>query len=159
MQATFGPDAPDEKTRRREVAIFGHLLTVHIQGYSSEEILPPATVETRGLIDTGASDVCIDYRIALQLGLKAIDQSFVGIVGSSTLATIYLGRLLIPEIQFDRIMPLYALKVRQPTHDVLVGRSVLQNYLVTFDGPAGMMQVATHTNQSLLSAIEDDHAT
>lgn len=142
------------------MAILGPLLNVSILGYEPVDLgVPVPTVETRGLIDTGASDVCIDYRIAIALGLKVIDQSLVGVVGTSTLATIYLGRLLIPEIGFDRVMPLYALKVRQPTHEVLIGRSVLQNYIVTFDGPAGMFHFADRDNHDLLSAIEDDYAT
>ncbi len=88
-----------------------------------------------------------------------MDQTSVGVVGGSTLATVYLGRVIIPEIDFDQVMPVYALKVRHPTHEVLIGRSLLQNYIVTFDGPSGTFHFATRQNEHLLGAIEDDYAT
>lgn len=119
----------------------------------------PTVAETNGLIDTGASDVCIDYRVALELGLREINQATVGVVGGSTLAKIYMGRLIVPDVGFDRVCPLYALKVRQPTHDVLLGRSFLENYIVTFDGPAGTFTFATRNDFHERSAIEDDFAT
>jgi len=159
-QWTFGPATPDERTRRRETAIFGHLLPVTLGdvpvGASSPA--PARTLATRGLIDTGASDVCIDYRLAMELGLKVINQTTVGVVGGIAMANVYLGRLSLPEIGFDEVMPLYALKVRQPTHAVLLGRSFLQNYIVTFDGPAGHFTVARREHDDLLGSIEDDYA-
>lgn len=95
-------------------------------------------VRAGGLIDTEASDVCIDYRMAEELGLKRVDQRMVGIVGASVQATVYMGVVEIPELSFSEVMPLYALKVSRPTHDVLLGRSFLQNFIVTFDGPTGL---------------------
>ncbi len=143
------------------MAIFGHILPVHIAGFgpSPPTASLPALVETQGLIDTGASDVCIDYRIALQLGLREIDQATVGVVGGSTMAKIYLGRLIVPDVGFDRVCPLYALKVRHATHEVLLGRSFLENYVVTFDGPAGTFTFAARADFHERSAIEDDFAT
>lgn len=161
MATTFGPATANENERRRQTAIFGHFLDVRIDGYGAAG--PTATeigpIDVPGLLDTGASDVCIDYRIAIALGLTLINQTNVGVVGGSTLASIYLGRLIVPSVGFDRVMPLYALKVRQPTHQVLLGRSFLQNYIVTFDGPAGMLHFDTRRNEDLLGAIEDDYAT
>lgn len=157
----FGPAAANENERRRETAIFGHILPVHIAGFGSSSQAPsvPALIETRGLIDTGASDVCIDHRLALELGLREIDQAKVGVVGGSTMAKIYLGRLIVPDVGFDRVCPLYALKVRHPTHEVLLGRSFLENYIVTFDGPAGTFTFASRADFHERSAIEDDFAT
>lgn len=161
MAASFGPAAANENERRREAAILGHFLTVFIDGFGPTQ--PGRTVdgpiEARGLIDTGASDICIDYRLALELGLRAVDQVNVGVVGGSAMATVYLGRVVIPEIDFDQVMPVYAMKVRHATHEVLVGRSLLQNYIVTFDGPAGTFHFAKRQNEHLLGAIEDDYAT
>jgi predicted aspartyl protease len=137
---SFGPAAPDARARSDEVRIFGNFLDVVIRPPSG---LPRATglpdkIDARGLIDTGASEVCIDYRIAEELALRVIDQKEVGIVGATVLATIYLGVLEIPELNFSEPMRLYSLKVRRPTHDVLIGRSILRGFIVTFDGPNGM---------------------
>lgn len=143
------------------MAIFGHILDVRIAGFGASTTSPssPDIVETRGLIDTGASDICIDYRVALRLGLREINQATVGVVGGTTMARIYLGRLIVPQVGFDRVCPLYALKVSHPTHDVLLGRSFLENYIVTFDGPAGTFSFATRSDFHGRSAIEDDFAT
>jgi predicted aspartyl protease len=158
---TFGPAAANQNERRREAAIFGHLLDVGI-----ERAGPPGSDETfetqlttKGLIDTGASDICIDFRLAERLGLKMIDQTMVGVVGATVPAKIYLGRVVIPEIGFDRLMRLYALRVRHATHEVLLGRSLLQNYIVTFNGPAGIYTFATPADFQAHSTIEDDFAT
>ena len=100
-------------------------------------------VEVGGLVDTGASDVCIDYRLAEELGLRQVDQQTVGVVGASALATVHTGIIEIPELGFSQVMPLFALKVRRPSHDVLLGRSLLQNFIVTFDGPSGLFHFST----------------
>ncbi len=157
----FGPTAANENERRREMAIFGHILDVRVAGFGPPvgTSSSPDVVETRGLIDTGASDICIDYRLAIHLGLREINQATVGVVGGTTMAKIYLGRLIVPEVGFDRVCPLYALKVSHPTHDVLLGRSFLENYIVTFDGPAGTFAFATRDDFRERSAIEDDFAT
>ena len=158
---TFGPPAANENDRRREVAILGHLLEVGIQrvGPPRSEASYETEIVSKGLIDTGASDVCIDYRLAERLGLKVIDQTMVGVVGYTTPAKIYLGRLVIPQLGFDRKMRLYALKVRHATHEILLGRSFLQNYVVTFDGPAGMYTFSRPQDFQTHSTIEDDFAT
>lgn len=143
------------------MAIFGHLLSVTIASFGGAPSpgIGDQSIEMTGLIDTGASDICIDYRLALELGLKEIDQRSVGVVGGSVQAKIYLGRLIVPDVGFDRVCPLYALKVRHPTHEVLLGRSFLENYVVTFDGPAGTFTFATKDDFHPRSAIEDDFAT
>lgn len=157
---TFGPSAANENERRREVAIFGHILTVGIERVGPSQTSDAELhLQTNALIDTGASDVCIDYRLAEQLGLKMVSQTRVGVVGSTAPAAIYMGRLKVPEIGFDRVMPLYALKLKHPSHEVLLGRSFLQSYVVTFNGPSGMFHFAGPAAHEPLSAIEDDFAT
>lgn len=107
------------------------------------------SIRTRGLIDTGASDVCIDYRIAQQLGLRQIDQQDVGIVGATVPAAIYSGVLAVPDLSFSDRLPLYALKVRRPTHEVLLGRSFLRSFIVTFNGPLGTFHFASPSDYTL----------
>ena len=140
MRQSYGPSANNHGARSVEQAGLGHILDVIIRpvlgpGLSTGNI---QQVRAGGLIDTGASDVCIDYRVAQELNLKQVDQQNVGVVGATIPATVHMGVLEIPELNFSEIMPLYALKVRRPTHDVLLGRSFLKNFIVTFDGPTGL---------------------
>ena len=138
---SYGPGAGNASDRRRETTIFGHIIEVVIRPAAAN----PPTKEavslcaTNGLIDTGASDVCIDYRLAEQLALPEIDVKNVGIVGATVPASVRLGVLEVPSLGFTEIMPLYAFKVRHSTHEVILGRSFLRRYIVTFDGPQGIM--------------------
>lgn len=143
------------------MAILGHILDVGIQrvGPARDVGTYEEALEAKGLIDTGASDMCIDYRLAERLGLQVIDQTMVGVVGSRVPANIYLGRVVIPQLGFDRMMRLYALKVRHATHEILLGRSFLQNFIVTFDGPGGTFTFAWPHDFRSHGTIEDDFAT
>jgi predicted aspartyl protease len=62
---SFDPDA----YRSRELATVGAIIDVSVQGRA----LNIEPVPARGLIDTGASVVFLDRRLALQAGLKAVD--------------------------------------------------------------------------------------
>jgi predicted aspartyl protease len=97
----------------------------------------PAFHATRALIDTGASGVCIDYRIAHALRLREVDQCTITVVGSSIPAAIFMADLEVPALGYHRTIPLIASKVGRINYNVLLGRSFLSDYIVTFDGPAG----------------------
>jgi predicted aspartyl protease len=90
-----------------------------------------------GLIDTGSSVVCISTRIARQLGLRQIDRDddlhVVG--GGSVVADIYIAVIKIDLLSFEEPVQVYAVQMPRGSHDVLLGRSFLRNFMVTFDGP------------------------
>ena len=48
----------------------------------------------------------------------------------------YLGVFEIPLLGFKKMMRLFAPRIDRLNYQVLIGRSVLSEYLVTFDGPA-----------------------
>jgi hypothetical protein len=76
--------------------------------------------------------------MAQTLGLRQIDQQMVGVVGATVPAAIYMGVLEVPALNFRQMTRLFALKVKRPTHEVILGRSFLANFIVTFDGPRGI---------------------
>jgi predicted aspartyl protease len=136
---TFGPAAPDAESRRVELQLGGHLIEVIIHRPEGEpaDINAVPFFETGALIDTGASDVCIDFRIAHDLNLRQIDQRTVGTLGGSIPAAVYVGVLEVPALGFKKVMPLYAFRVRRVSFSVVLGRTFLSNYIVTFNGPEG----------------------
>ncbi len=112
-----------------------------------------------GLIDTGASVVCINKRIVRTLGLRAVDQDVVLVPGGQLLdATIYLARLEIPELGFSELTPLYAANMGRGGYQMLLGRSLLRHFITTFDGPAGMFHVHRPRSAPEREA-DDDYAT
>ncbi|MEI9965967.1 MAG: aspartyl protease family protein [Caulobacteraceae bacterium] len=136
---TFGHSAPDALGRKIALSLEGHVLEaiVHREpGAPPEDGVPPF-FEAGALIDTGASDVCIDFRLAHALKLRQIDQRTVGTLGGSVLANVYLGILEIPALDHRKLMPLLALRVARVNYSVILGRSFLSDYIVTFDGPNG----------------------
>lgn len=109
-------------------------------------------LQVRGLLDTGASDICIDYRIADRLGLEEVDQQFVGTASGGVPARVFVGKVAVPELGFAETMRLYALNAQRFTHDVLLGRSFMRRFIITFDGPAQVVQFSTPLG---LGAAED----
>ena len=63
----------------------------------------------------------------------------LGVVGGAQLdASIYLGRLIVAELEFDELTRFHAVTMLEPTSSVLLGRSFLKHFIVTYNGPEGM---------------------
>ncbi len=54
-------------------------------------------------------------------------------------------------------MPLYAVPMKQASHSVILGRSFLKNFIVTYDGPRGVFHFFTPQPDSGYG--DDDFAT
>jgi hypothetical protein len=96
------------------------------------------------LIDTGASDCCIDSGLALQLDLPIIDQQvFAGISGPMTV-NMHLAQIRAPTLSFT----LYgyfagvSLAPGGQRHSVLIGRTFLRHFTMKYDGPTGEVILA-----------------
>lgn len=89
-----------------------------------------------GIIDTGASVICIDKRIPLRLGLTPTNlKTMIVADGSEVQATVFAGELLIPELGFRDWVELHGMAMKSETNRVLIGRSFLAPYHVTYSGP------------------------
>jgi hypothetical protein len=139
----------------RELASVGSIIDIAISGRAAN--VPP--LPARGLIDTGSSVVFIDRRLALQAGLKAVDMQPVQVPGGVTIeATVFAGVLAIPVLGFKETTRFYAAAHKQASHDVLLGRSLLSKFVITFDGPAGRFHFYKPFNFPG-PASDDDYAT
>lgn len=141
------------------VIIPGHVLDVIIHrepGAKSEDGVRDF-FEAGALIDTGASDNCIDYRIAQALKLRVIDQRTISTVGGPVEVNVYLGVFEIPVLGFKKMMRLFAPRIDRLNYQVLIGRSVLKEYLLTFDGPSDQCIFARPTPH--IHELDDDFAT
>lgn len=115
---------------------------VHRERIAAPEEGVPEFLEHGAMIDTGASDTCIDYRIAHALKLRQIDQRTIGTVGGPIQVAVFLGILEIPQLGFKRLDRLFAPKIERINYSVLIGRSVLREFLFTYDGPANVCHFA-----------------
>ena len=91
------------------------------------------------LIDTGASTICLDRRVALRLGLQSVDQTLMEVAdGTRVSATVYAARLIIPELGFDDWERVAAINMQFPSDRVLLGRSFLRHFITTYHGRDGL---------------------
>ena len=143
----------------RQVAQNGNLLVVAFVGVSEakrqalvaagQPIPPP--VQIQAIIDTGASDLCVDPSVLSQLGLTPTGVAQVNTPSSGTVPVqqeLYDVSFFIPASTAQvplsiQTMPALSceLLVAQGFH-ALVGRSVLKGCLLTYDGQAGLFSLA-----------------
>ena len=112
------------------------LVTAHQQ--------PPATL-VAALIDTGASDSCIDENLAQQLQLPLIDRQDGSGIGGQDEFNVYLGHIRIAALQFiqyGRFMGVRLAAGNQP-HQAIIGRSVLKDMILVYDGRDGSVRLCT----------------
>lgn len=115
---------------------------IHREPNAAKEAGVPDFFESGAMIDTGASDTCVDYRIAHALKLRQIDQRTIGTVGGPIEVAVFLGVLDIPQLQYKRLTRFFAPKIERINYSVLIGRSVLSEYIFTYDGPANVCHFA-----------------
>lgn len=97
------------------------------------------------LIDTGASDSCIDEELAQQLQLPLIDRQKGSGIGGQEEFNVYLGHIRIAAIRFieyGRFMGVRLAAGNQP-HRAIIGRSVLKNMILVYDGRLGSVRLCT----------------
>lgn len=115
-----------------ELWVSGPVIDITLHGSSPD--LP--TEELQGIVDTGASVICLDKRIALKLGLTAVNRKKMEVAdGSVVEATVYMAEMAIAGLGFKDWVEVHALPMSKPSQRVLLGRSFLRNYLVTYNGP------------------------
>jgi predicted aspartyl protease len=105
-------------------------LTLH----GDDEDVEPIALD--GVIDTGASVICLDSRVVKRLGLVASNRKPVQMAdGRVATSSIYSARMSIPDLGFNDYVQVYAIEMDYPSTRVLLGRSFLRDYIVNYNGP------------------------
>lgn len=99
-----------------EIWVSGPVIEIGLSGLRGEP------ERFQALIDTGASTICIDRRVALRLGLQAVDYTSMEVAdGARIPATIYAARVIIPELDFDDYERVAAIEMEMPSDRVCLG--------------------------------------
>ncbi len=132
------------------------------------DILPPSVVEkwarahnvpittasrVPALIDTGASATGVDEEILKNLGCPPIGVANLSTPSGTTTTGIYMVRLVIPsrdDPEFPPNIPLIvidnvrviAVKLSNQPYKVLLGRDVLSNMVLVYNGPHALITLA-----------------
>ena len=112
----------------------------------SADLSHPASQATKipALVDTGAVLSCIDGELADRIGLPVIDTQTVAGVGGATKVNVYLGHVHIPSLDYTQWGRFAGVRLAEggQVHQVLIGRSVLRDAILVYDGRSGAVQIA-----------------
>jgi len=99
----------------------------------------PSITQVAALVDTGATECCIDDLLAVQLNLPIIDKIPVSGSNGQHEANVYLAQIHIPSLGFTvygAIAGLHLAAGGQP-HKALIGRTFLSRFTMIYEGKTG----------------------
>jgi hypothetical protein len=99
----------------------------------------PHVSDCLALLDTGASDSCIDQGLADYLSLPLVDRWRAGGIGGAHEMNVYLAALTIPTLGITKnglFMAVRLVESGQP-HSVLIGRDLMTDLIIIYDGRRG----------------------
>src|ERR1035438_6542976 len=107
---------------------------------------PPVAgiTKIRALVDTGASECCIDTLLATQLNLPIIDKRTIAGAGGAQQVNVYLAQVYIPSLLWTitgSFAGVHLAAGGQP-HQALLGRTFLQYHTLIYSGPAGTVTIS-----------------
>lgn len=102
-----------------------------------------SAVSVPALLDTGAQESSIDEDLAQQLNLPLIDQETTSGISGPIVLNVYLAHIVIPMLgtQYGRFTGVHLQKGGQ-FHRALLGRTMLQDMLLVYDGDSGSVKLA-----------------
>lgn len=134
------------------LVVFGPTLQVRIGfdpkyrlGASHKIELPPTLHPA--LVDTGATECCIDTALAVSLGLPVIERGEVAGVSGRMEVDHHLAQIYVPELDFavgGRFAGVELVAGGLP-YRALVGRTFLRYHHLTYDGPSGGVTISRPT--------------
>lgn len=96
------------------------------------------------LVDTGASESCIDNLLAAQLSLPIVDRRPISGSSGSHTTNMYLAQIHVPSLRFT-IYGVFAgvdLRAGGQVHSALIGRTFLRNFTMIYKGTTGTVTIS-----------------
>jgi len=95
------------------------------------------------LVDTGAQTSCIDSQLALTLNLPIVDRQKVSGVHGAHEVNVHLAQIHVPSLAYTIYGTFAAVHLVSggQHHQALIGRTALQNFLMTYDGRTGTVMI------------------
>lgn len=131
------------------LSIFGPTVLVDIgfdaawnRNYSSGSIPVPGKRDVPALIDTGAQESFIDRDLASALTLPIVDrQEIAGSTGRQEVE-VYLAQIHVRDLFFTIRGRFCGCIIEEDTYKVLIGRSFLEHFLLSYDGCTGRVTLS-----------------
>ena len=125
---------------------FGPSLEVVVSPFVDPPKPPTEGNTTHALVDTGATQSCIDIQIADSLGLPVVDFVMMAGAAGAVRHPLYAARVAIPALeifQFGAFAGVDLAAGGQP-HRVLLGRTFLQGTVMIYDGVRAQVTIASY---------------
>ena len=114
--------------------------------YTDPPAMPvPGITDIGALVDTDATECCIDNLLAAQLGLPIVDRRSISGVHGSHLANVHLAQVHVPSLNFT-VYGAFAgvdLVAGGQQHQVLMGRTFLQSFTMVYEGRTGTVTLSS----------------
>jgi len=119
-----------------ELARTGPTVDAVLRPYGVESASP---IRYPALIDTGASETCIDAQLAVSLDLHAVDAQTISTASGEDRILRYLAMVEIPDLGVFKLSRFPGVRLSEggQYHRILIGRDLLQDMYLTYDGFAG----------------------
>lgn len=105
----------------------------------------PGIQGVAALVDTGATESCIDNLLAATLNLPIVDRRRIGGVGGAHEVNMYLAQVRVPSLNFT-IYGAFAgvqLAAGGQQHQALLGRTFLRAFTMVYDGKTGDVTISS----------------
>ena len=143
-------DVPGGASGADQLVSYGPTLLVNI-GFdpaydSARGVLPVAGITgINALVDTGATESCIDSMLAAQLNLPVVDRRFIAGVHGRQEINIHLAQVHVPALNFTLYGAFAGVHLAaggQP-HQALIGRTFLRHYTMVYEGKTGTVRLSS----------------
>jgi predicted aspartyl protease len=104
----------------------------------------PGIKGIEALVDTGATESCIDNLLAAQLNLPVVDRRMVAGISGGHMTNVYLAQIHVPTLAFT-VYGAFAgadLKAGGQVHSALIGRTFLRAFTMVYEGRTGTVTIS-----------------
>jgi hypothetical protein len=101
--------------------------------------------DIHALVDTGVTECCIDSLLASQLGLPTVDRRSISGVHGIHIANVHLAQVFVPSLNFTMYGAFAAVDLAAggQAHQVLMGRTFLRAFKMTYEGLTGTVTISS----------------
>jgi predicted aspartyl protease len=144
---------PDGASGSDLLAAYGPTLLVDIGFDPSWKAGIPLLIPVAGikginaLVDTGASECCIDSLLATQLNLPIVDRRMISGVHGGQEVSMHLAQVHVPSVNFT-VYGVFAgvhLQAGGQVHRALMGRTFLRHCKMVYEGLTGLVTLESGT--------------
>jgi predicted aspartyl protease len=128
------------------LVVHGPTLLVDIgfdQSYAEGLIPQLAATKLWALVDTGATECCIDSDLARKLNLPVVDRRHIAGVSGRREVDVYLAQVHVPSLTYTVYGPFAGVDLIAggQRHYALIGRTFLRHFTMHYEGTTGNVQL------------------